>query len=220
MMNVVPISAQQPTQQGDSTCPNCGAAIVADQRYCLSCGQPCSPLRLEFLDVLQSSGEQSATMVLPAPAGYAPAYLPSVEPDGAIGWLRRYSGLLALVGVLLVTGLIGLLIGHWTKAASAPSGPQVVKIEGGLPLAAAAANTNTAGTPTTTTPASSTASAPQSKAQEEKEVKETEASTVKAPPPAKASAGQLNKLSKSTGKAHKKEIEALTAGGKPIVTGG
>jgi hypothetical protein len=231
MMNVVPISAQQPTQQGEATCPNCGAAIVADQRYCLSCGQPCSPLRLEFLDVLLADpgsrgsgiggGEQTATTVLPAPAGYVPAYLPPVEPDGAIGWLRRYSGLLALVGVLFVTGLIGLLIGHWTKGASAPSGPQVVKIEGALPLAAAAGNASTVGTPTTTTPTSgSAAGAPQSKAQEEKEVKETEASTVKAPPPAKASAGQLNKLAKSTGKAHKKEIEALTAGGKPIVTGG
>lgn len=221
MMNVVPIPTQQPTQQGDSTCPNCGAAIVADQRYCLSCGQPCSPLRLEFLDVLQTGGEPTATTVLPAPAGYAPAYLPPVEPDGAIGWLRRYSDLLALVGVLLVTGLIGLLIGHWTKGASAPSGPQVVKIEGGLPLAAAAGNASTAGTSTSTTPTSgSAAGAPQSKAQEEKEVKETEASTVKAPPPAKASPGRLNKLSKSTGKTHKKEIEALTAGGKPIVTGG
>jgi hypothetical protein len=220
MMNIVPISAQQPTQQGEASCPNCGAAIVADQRYCLSCGQPCSPLRLEFLDVLQR-GEQSATTVLPAPAGYTPAYLPAVEPDGAIGWLRRYSGLLALVGVLLVTGLIGLLIGHWTKSPSVPSGPQVVKIEGGLPLAAAAANTTAAGAATTTTPASGSAGgAAQNKGQEEKEVKETESSTVKAPPAAKASAGQLNKLSKSTGKAHKKEIEALTAGGKPIVTGG
>lgn len=221
MMNVVPISAQQPTQQGEATCPNCGSPIVADQRYCLSCGQPCSPLRLEFLDVLQGTAEQSATTVLPAPAGYAPAYLPPIEPDGAIGWLRRYSGLLALVGVLLVTGLIGLLIGHWTKSPAAPSGPQVVKIEGGLPLSAAAANTTAAGTPTTTTPTSSSAaSAPQSKAQEEKEVKETEASTVKAPPAAKTGTAQLNKLSKSTGKTHKKEIEALTAGGKPIVTGG
>jgi ribosomal protein S27AE len=217
MINVVPISAQQQQLRDDATCPNCGAAIVADQRYCLSCGQPCSPMRLEFLDVLQSGEATAQTTVLQAPAGYVQAYLPAAEPDGALGWLRRYSGLLALVGVLLVTGLIGLLIGHWTKSPAAPSGPQVVKIEGGLPLAAGASTT--ASTPVSTS-GSATAAAPLSKAQEEKEVKEAEASTVKAPPPVKTSHAGLQKLSKSTGKAHKKEIEALTAGGKPIETGG
>lgn len=124
--------------------------------------------------------------------------------------------MLALVGVLLLTGLIGLLIGHWTKSAS-PTGPQVVKIEG-LPSVSAAAPATAA---STTTPAPSTAKqAPQSKAQEEKEVKETEAPTVKAPPPAKVNSSNLKKLSKTTGKKHQKEIESLTAGGKPIETGG
>jgi hypothetical protein len=220
MMNVVPISAEPPTPAG-SRCPSCGAEVLADQRYCLSCGQPCSPLRLDFLDVLQQNGEQSATTVLAAPAGYTPAYLPPVEPEGALGLLRRYSGLLALLAVLLATGLIGLLIGHWTKSPAPASGPQVVKIEGGLPLAAGASGAS-ATTPTSTTPSSSAAkeAAPISKAQEEKEVKEAEAATVKAPPPVKTGAAGLKKLSKSIGKAHKKEIEALTAGGKPIETGG
>jgi hypothetical protein len=211
-MNVLALPSQ-PAQEGASACPTCGAALVADQRYCLSCGQPCSPARLDFLDVLQADRDERAqTTVLPAPA-----YLPvAFEPDGTIGWLRRYSGLLALLGVLLVTGLIGLLIGHWTKSAVAPTGPQVVKIEG-LPSTAAAAATPAA----STTPAVSAAKqAPQSKAQEEKEVKETEASTVKAPPPAKVNSSSLKKLSKTTGRTHQKEIEALTAGGKPIETGG
>jgi hypothetical protein len=214
MMNVVPI--QSPVQEGGATCPGCGAAVVADQRYCLTCGQPCSPVRLPFLDVLRAEGEERArTTVIQAPAGY----LPALEPDGAIGWLRRYSGLLALVCVLLVTGLIGLLIGHWTKS-PAPSGPQVVKIEGGLPLAAAGAG-GTSSTPTISTPASPPAqAAPASEAQEKKEVKEAEASTVKGPPPVKTSSVSLKKLSKSTGKAHQREIESLTAGGKPIETGG
>jgi hypothetical protein len=175
-------------------------------------------VRLDFLDVLQADADTRAqTAVLPAPAGYLPAF----EPDGAIGWLRRYSGLLALVGVLLVTGLIGLLIGHWTKSATAPSGPQVVKVElpNGLALGVAGASTAAATTPSAATPAGA-AKAPLSKAQEEKEVKEAEAPTVKAPPPVKTGSASLKKLSKTTGKAHQKEIESLTAGGKPIETGG
>jgi hypothetical protein len=210
-MNVVALPSQ-PAQEAAAACPTCGAAVVADQRYCLACGQPCSPARLDFLDILQADRDQhSQTTVLPAPA-----YLPALEPDGAIGWLRRYSGLLALLGVLLVTGLIGLLIGHWTKSVAAPTGPQVVKIVG-LPSTAAAVATTAA----STTPAVSAAKqAPQSKAQEEKEVKEEEASTVKAPSPAKVNSSNLKKLSKTTGKTHQKEIESLTAGGKPIETGG
>lgn len=209
-MNVVSLPSQ-PAQERASTCPSCGAAIVADQRYCLACGQPCSPVRLDFLDVLQTDREQHAqTTVLPAPA-----YLPAFEPHGAFGWLQRYSGLLALLGALLMSGLIGLLIGHWTKSA-APAGPQVVKIEG-LPSVAPAVSTPAA----STTPAASAArQAPLSETQEKKEVKEAEASTVKAPPPAKVNSSSLEKLSKTTGKTHQKEIESLTAGGKPIETGG
>lgn len=215
-MNVVALPSQ-PAQEDAATCPSCGAATIAGQRYCLSCGQPCSPVRLPFLDVLQAENDARAqTVVLPAPTGYAPA----LEPDGAIGWLRRYSGLLALVGVLLLTGLIGLLIGHWTKSAAPPSGPQVVKIEGGLPLAAAGATTASAALSASTPSGTGAKSAPIGEAQEKKEVKETEASTVKAPPPVKTSSAGLKKLSKSTGKDHQKEIEALTAGGKPIETGG
>jgi len=210
-MSVVALP-NQPVQEGTSACPACGAALVADQRYCLACGQPCSQARLDFLDVLQADRDRQAqTTVLPALG-----YLPALEPDGAIGWLRRYSGLLALVGVLLVTGLIGLLIGHWTKSPAAPAGPQVVKIEG-LPSVAAAALTTGA---SATQAASAANQGPQSKAQEEKEVKEAEASTVKAPPPAKVNSSSLKKLSKTTGKTHQKEIESLTAGGKPIETGG
>ncbi len=213
-MNLVALPSQ--TAQEAATCTNCGAALVSDQRYCLSCGQPCSAVRLPFLDVLRSDGETGAQTVLPAPAGYAPA----LEPDGALGVLRRYSGLLALAGVLLLTGLIGLLIGHWTKSAAAP-GPQIVKIEG-LPsaLAGGATTTAAAATPSSAASASSAQQAPLSESQEKKEVHEAEAGTVKAPPPAKTGSAGLKKLSKTTGKAHQKEIESLTAGGKPIETGG
>jgi hypothetical protein len=222
-MNVFPI--QTPPEEGTQKCPSCGASVVADQRYCLTCGQPCSPTRLAFLDVLQAESESRGQVTLAQPpAGYAPvlSYQPPVQEDGAIGWLRRYSGLFGLLGVLLVTGLIGLLVGHWL-APSKAAGPQIVKIEGTLPAAAAA----TPGASTTATPASpsaktsktSTTSSAPSEAQEKKEVKEAESPKEKLKAPVKTNASSIGKLEKTTGKQHQKEIEALTAGGKPIETG-
>ncbi len=83
------------------------------------------------------------------PVAYAPptaGYLPPLPADdGALGWLRRYSGLFGLIAVLLICGLIGLLVGHWL-APSKASGPSIVKIEGTLPAAAATS------APTTTSP--------------------------------------------------------------------
>jgi predicted lipid-binding transport protein (Tim44 family) len=155
--------------------------------------------------------------IVPAPVGYLPPW----QQDGAIGRLRRYSGLLALLSVLLTTGLIGLLIGHWTAPSKAPAA-QVLKIEGGLPVAGAA----TAGSSTTaaSTPASSaktaTSSSAAGEAQEVKEVKEAESPKAKAPPPVKTSSSNLKKLEKLTGKKHQQAIEKLVEGGKPIETGG
>jgi hypothetical protein len=117
--------------------------------------------------------------------------------------------------VLLTTGLIGLLIGHWT-APSKTSGPQVVRFEG-IPLAGAA----TAGPSITAAPSpSAKASTTSSAATEAKEAKEAESPKAKAPLPVKTSSSSLKKLEKSSGKQHQKEIEKLTEGGKPIETGG
>src|SRR5271167_670595 len=95
-----------PAEQAGATCSNCGAALVADQRYCLSCGQPCSPVRLAFLDVLQSEHQPQigATQISPV------AYAPVAQPGGApVDRLRRYSPLFAVLGVLLLAMIIGLL---------------------------------------------------------------------------------------------------------------
>jgi hypothetical protein len=213
-VNVVPI--QSPPEEAGAKCLHCGASVVADQRYCLTCGQPCSPVRLPFLDVLQAEADARVpATVIQAPVGY----LPPVQRDqGALGWLRHQAGLLALLSVLLTTGLIGLLIGHW-MAPSKASGPQVVKFEG-LPVAGVAANGVAATSPTTSTPAAKTATtSKQSEAQEVKEVKEAESPKKKLPPPVKTSSSTIDKLEKTTGKAHEKEIEKLTEGGQPIETG-
>lgn len=209
-MNVLPI--QSPPEEAGAKCHNCGASVVADQRYCLTCGQPCSPVRLPFLDVLQTEADARVpATVVQAPVGYLP---PAQQDRGGMGWLRHHAGLLALLSVLLTTCLIGLLIGHW-MAPSKASGPQVVKFEG-LPVAGVAAASSA---PTTSTPAANTAaSSKESEAQEVKEVKEAESPKKKLPPPVKTNASTIDKLEKTTGKAHRKEIEKLTEGGQPIET--
>ncbi len=227
-MNVFPI--QTPPEQGAQTkCPNCAAAVVADQRYCLTCGQPCSPTRLAFLDVLQAESEPRGSLsVLSTQAGYASAagyappagYVPPAHEDGVIGWLRRYSGLFGLLVVLLMTGLIGLLVGHWLAPSKAP-GPQIVKIEGGvLPSAAAVAPGSATVTPSSPAAKTHTASKAATEAQEKKEVREAESPKAKLKAPVKTSTSSIGKLEKTTGKQHQKEIEKLTEGGKPIETGG
>ncbi len=39
---------------------------------------------------------------------------------GAAGWLRRYSGLIGLLTVLLMCLLVGLLVGHWVTQSKTP----------------------------------------------------------------------------------------------------
>jgi hypothetical protein len=201
-----------PSEQTGHSCASCGAALASDQRYCLTCGQPASPVRLAFLDVLQSDG---AAVSPPSQIAYTP--LP--EPVSGPTWLRRYSPLFSVAAVLLVALLIGLLVGHWASQGSSP-GKQVVEVKGlsGLPAAAASAAPSTA-------PASAAASSAASKSNAKKEAEEAKAESKetraeKAPPPkpVKVTQNKLQKLSSSTGKKHQEEINAL--GAQPIETGG
>ena len=209
-----------PSEQAEATCANCGAALVADQRYCLACGQPCSPVRLAFLDVLQDQpgrGQQgwaSPSTIEMSPAGYVPVF-----EQGTGGWLRRYSGLLGLFAVLLMCLLVGLLVGHWVTQGNRTPGRQVVEIKGlaGIPAAAAAASTTSA-----TSPASEASAASKTSAKEEAEaskeaVKESKAEKAPPPKPVQVTPTKLKKLTKTTGKQHQEEINAL--GAQPIETG-
>jgi hypothetical protein len=224
------IELPTPPDRDDATCAGCGAPLAPDQRYCLACGRPCSPVRLAFLDALQAERQPAAAYAVGGgvgPPGY-PAHPAAQEPDGMLGSLRRYSGLLALLGVLLGCLLIGLLVGHWVSPSSTPTGPQVVRIEGLTgPLASAAApaaaastaptaSTTAAPAPTSTaTPAAASGSPKAEEAEESKEVKD-----VKPPPPVtkKTSSTTLQKLDKTTGKQHAQEVNAQLGDG-PIETG-
>jgi hypothetical protein len=219
-MSLAPV----PVESERASCANCSAALAPDQRYCLACGQAVSPVRLAFLDVLQSEGSpngvgQAAPGVLPA--GYAAVLEPA---SGANGWLRRHAGLFGLLSVLLLAIIVGLLVGHWiTQGNKAPAGPLVMKVEGltsAAPAPAAAVNA-----PTTTAPkkAAPPAESPTTKAAAKKaeasEVKEAKAiEKTPPPPPVKVTPAKLKKLGSSTGKKHEEEINSL--GAQPIETGG
>ncbi|HEY2570965.1 MAG TPA: hypothetical protein VGI27_05810 [Solirubrobacteraceae bacterium] len=218
-MSLVPT----PSEQAETKCATCGAELVADQRYCLACGHPASPVRLAFLDVLQPDNgyrpqradawSGAATIEMGA-GGYAP---PPPQAHGVSGWLGRYSGLLALLSVLALCLLAGLLVGHWATQGKVP-GKQVIEVKGlaGAPAAAAATPAST--TPTGTTPAGSASNA---KAEaEEAKAEKKESAVEKAPPPApvKVAPAKIKKLSTTTGKKHQEEINAL--GAQPIETGG
>jgi hypothetical protein len=217
-VSLVPVASESL----DPTCAGCGAALVADQRYCLSCGQPASPVRLAFLDVLQSEhpnpSQRAEVWTATGPAGLA--YAPPVHEQGVNGWLRRYSGLLSLFAVLALCLLVGLLVGHWVTQSKAP-GKQVVEVKG-LPTAPAAASATPATTTSSAAPAGGSSGSSNAKAEAE-EAKEAakETAAEKAPPPApvKVQPQTIKKLTKSKGAQHQQEINKLVEGGKPIETG-
>lgn len=217
-MSVVSVASEQ----AYGTCANCGSALVSDQRYCLECGSPVSPVRLAFLDVLQDGQEvatRSTSGVYEGAVVSAAGVLPPADLYGQSGvnpWLRRNSGILGLLSVLALCLIAGLLIGHWATQGGVPS-KQIVELKGlpaGTGVSGAAAPTS----PSTAPKASSSKSAGATKAEEEAEEKTEakETAAEKAPPP-EAKKVNLNKLSKTTGKKHIEEIEAN--GAAPIETG-
>ncbi|HEX3910503.1 MAG TPA: hypothetical protein VHW67_07380 [Solirubrobacteraceae bacterium] len=213
-MSLVPV----PSEQAGATCAHCGAALVADQRYCLSCGQPASPVRLAFLDVLQND---PATGVAQPAIEVGPAgYVPLSESRGANGWLRRNSGLLSLLAVLVLCLIAGLLVGHWAGQGNKVPAKQVVEVKGLSALTAAPAAVAT--TPASTTGAEAAETSTKATAKQEAEAKKAEARETKAekaPPPApkKVAPTKIKKLTNSSGAQHQKEINEL--GATPIETG-
>jgi hypothetical protein len=124
-----------------TTCPSCGAPLAGDQRYCLHCGLRRPEARLEFLDVLDEDIRARGGAAVPATVAGQPHVL--APPPGR---LQAHSGALALGASLLLTLLIGLLVGHWvtdrrtaTAPAAATPAPQVIRVEGGSGTAASTA---------------------------------------------------------------------------------
>jgi hypothetical protein len=225
-MSLAPVPSEQP--QDAASCANCGTPLAPDQRYCLACGQPVSPVRLAFLDVLQTDAQASYGGGQGQIASLPPGYASVIEPvSGPYAWLRRYSGLFGLLSVLLLAIVAGLLVGHWVTQSKAPS-RQVLKVEGlGSAATAPAASTgsavattpSTTAAPTTSKSATSSTPSKESAKAEAAEVKEAKAIEKKPQPAAvKPSSGKLKKLESTHGQKHEEEINKL--GAQPIETGG
>jgi uncharacterized membrane protein len=212
-----------PVPSESATCANCSAPLVADQRYCLACGHPCSPVRLAFLDVLQ--GEHQPQVGPGQLSGAASvAYAPMLEPSVSPAWLRRFAPLFAVLSVLLMAMIVGLLVGHWVTQSKAPAGTQILKVEG-LGTGAAVAPASTTPSAATSTPATSSSApaASGAKSEAEETVKEAkaekqQAAKVEHATVVKPTSSKLQKLGSSTGKKHEEEVNSL--GAQPIETGG
>jgi hypothetical protein len=207
-LSLVPV----PTEQAGATCTNCGAPLAADQRYCLSCGQAASPVRLAFLDVLERDGVSQQTLELTATD-----YVPAGDARGANAWLRRNTGLLALLGVLVLCLIAGLLVGHWVSQGNKAPAKQVVEVKGLSGLAAAPAAATAAPSATTGSAAAAKENAKEAAEAKGAEAKETKAEKAPPPKPVKVAPTKIKKLTKSTGAQHQKEINEL--GATPIETG-
>jgi hypothetical protein len=155
-------------------CPSCGAPLAGDQRYCLHCGTRRPEARLEFLDVLDADVRaRSPLPAPPAPPQGGPPVWPAAyaapAPRGVNARLQANAGLLALAALLLLTLLIGLLLGHWatgsdTPSAAAPAAaPQVIRVEGAASTAAPAATAGATADTTGGGAAKGTSSAAKSK---------------------------------------------------------
>ena len=207
-----------PSQQDGTKCPNCGAEVVADQRYCLSCGHPVAPVRLGFLDVLNDEGGhpapqwssaetlQTSTLSYPAPP----------PESGLGGWIRRNSALFALLSVLILCLIVGLLVGHWVSQNNKSSGPSVVKVEGLAGLAAAPSSSSSPTAAAKPAAASKAAKAKKEAQEAAQGAKETKAEKAPPPAPVKVSTQKIQKLNSTHGKKHAEEVNSL--GAAPVVT--
>ena len=138
-------------------CPQCGAPLAPDQRYCLHCGAPRA-----HVSGPMSSGRADLASLSHAPGGAGPQVqvggpgrppgappLPTAHPTGRNNPLA----LLAGIGVLLLAMGVGVLIGRAGAGSTKVPPTQVISVGGS---SAGAATTPTTSTPSTETPASTT----------------------------------------------------------------
>jgi hypothetical protein len=174
-------------------CPNCGAAMADDQRYCLECGQRRGDPRVDYRRMLRAT---------PAPA-------PAPEATGALsraraGWTLPVA--LGTIACLLLAMAIGVLIGRSGNGesgqAAAPA-TQVIRVSGG-----------TATTPASDAGAAATETGGAAKA---KKAKATKAAKAKATKSAAKPSTEVKALDQATGDDYQKQSAKLP---KEVGTGG
>jgi hypothetical protein len=132
---------------GNESCPNCGARMAADQRYCLNCGHRRGDPRLPFMDAvvfMESMNAPGGTAGTPPPP-------PPAQSGGSNRW-NANAALIAGVATLVLAIGVGFLIGrsgHENNGAPAGGGEvKVVQIGGGGGEVEAAGEESTATTGT------------------------------------------------------------------------
>ena len=120
---------QQPVAEDGGTCPECGSALAADQRYCLNCGHRRGEARVDYQTQIMGSG-QPATAGGPKAAGTASSS--QWSPIVAIGAI-------ALLGVFLLLGvLIGKKDNNVTQTVAAQAAPTTTSAAAATPTTAPA----------------------------------------------------------------------------------
>lgn len=147
-------------------CAKCAAPLVADQRYCLHCGEP----RPHVGGPL--SGKPASDQPRSSPTPPTPPSLPGA-PGGASASRNNSVALIAGVGVLLLAMGVGVLIGRASSGSAKAPPAQVIS------LGAPAGSTGATTIPTTTTPETPAAI----KAKEAKAKEATVKSSISKPAP-------------------------------------
>lgn len=116
-------------QQGEP-CGECGAALAADQRYCLNCGRRRTGPRVDYAALLAPAATP------PDPAAAEPTERQPAAEAPERG--RDYSPLAAVAGVAVLglMLLVGVLIGRGDSGNVAAPAPSIVRV--GEPAGAAA----------------------------------------------------------------------------------
>jgi hypothetical protein len=121
-------------------CGACGAAMAADQRYCVECGERRGAPRVSLLEGAAQRARESPPQPAPSPQR-------RIAPVN--------STMIAIIGTLLLALGIGVLIGRSGNTSVKSPPAQVVTISGGPATGTA---TTTPATGTATTPASGSSS--------------------------------------------------------------
>jgi hypothetical protein len=93
---------------GNESCPNCGARMATDQRYCLSCGHRRGDPRLPFMDAVVFMESMNA----PSGGGGAATPPPPPERSGDGNRWNANAALIAGVATLVLAIGVGFLIGR------------------------------------------------------------------------------------------------------------
>jgi hypothetical protein len=108
------------------SCPDCGAGMSSDQRYCLTCGHRRGDPRLPFMDAVVFMEAMSG------PPGGAAAVPPPAPAEGKPR-LNPSATLIAGIATLILAVGVGVLIGQSGNDGSTPAAaakPTVIQVGG------------------------------------------------------------------------------------------